>query len=125
MLKNSAEEFFAMLKTDKSLQNEFMQMLKDSGDLSEDDIANKIIKFANKQGYDFSLEELKTHLKGVYEDLSKELTDDELSEVSGGAWFLFAVAAIIAVGVPAAILGKRRMNEIEMERQRKRRKKVE
>ena len=48
MLKNSAEEFFAMLKADKSLQNEFMQMLKDSGDLSEDDIANKIIKFANK-----------------------------------------------------------------------------
>ena len=101
-------------------------MLKDSGDLSEDEIVNKIIKFANKQGYDFSLEELKTHLKGVYEDLSKELTDDELSEVSGVAWLFLAVAAIVtAVGVPAIILGNKKMKEKEWERQRKRMNKVE
>lgn len=78
MSKESAKKFVA----DLSNKTELMQEVYDNAEkISGGDGLEYLCDFANKKGYDFSLEEIKIFM----EETNKMLNDNDLSNVAGGA----------------------------------------
>ena len=78
MSKESAKKFVE----DLSNKTELMKEIYDNTEnVCGGDGLDYLCDFANKKGYDFSLEEIKT----VMEETSNMLKDSELAAVAGGA----------------------------------------
>lgn len=105
-MKNREElEFYKALQEQKKLNSEFMTEIRKIS--NEDElkkfIEDKILPLAKDMGYDFSVEELLDFDKNI----TKEILDQDLENVSGGAnlknWVTGGLVAFTALG--AGILG--------------------
>lgn len=76
MSKESANKFREDLKSDLSLKNRLDDLLKKNSDLSETEKKEKIVEFANNEGYNLDISD--------FDNVSGELNDDELFNVAGG-----------------------------------------
>jgi predicted ribosomally synthesized peptide with nif11-like leader len=73
-------EFYEAYSKDEAMQ-ERANVLKGSGEEGGKIAAEAIVAFAKEEGYSFTEEELKDFIN------SKELSDDDLKAVAGGAGF--------------------------------------
>jgi len=75
--------FSVDLKNDKGLQDKLKKFGSDE---------NAVVTFAQSMGYDFSIEELKSHAENV----KGELSEEQLDKVAGGdvSWVYVAVVVV-------------------------------
>ena len=76
MSKENLDKFKENLKSDLSLKNRLDDLLKKNSDLSDAGRKEKIVEFANNEGYDLDVSD--------FDNASGELDDDELFNVAGG-----------------------------------------
>ncbi len=76
MSKENLDKFKEDLKSNLSLKNRLDDLLKKNSDLSDAGRKEKIVEFANNEGYDFNISD--------FDSNSGELDDDELFNVAGG-----------------------------------------
>ena len=76
MSKESANKFMDDLKSNASLKKRLDDLLNKNDNLSEKDKKEKIVKFANNEGYDVNINDFDTS--------SGEISDDDLFNVAGG-----------------------------------------
>ncbi len=76
MSKENLDKFKEDLKSDLSLKNRLDDLIKRNSDLSESDKKEKIVEFANNEGYNLDISD--------FDNVSGELNDDELFNVAGG-----------------------------------------
>lgn len=76
MSKESANRFMDDLKSNASLKKRLDDLLNRNDNLSDKDKKEKIVKFANNEGYDVNISDFDT--------ASGEISDDDLFNVAGG-----------------------------------------
>ena len=79
MSKENVKLFFEKMKDDNELKQQLYRL---SGE-SHEELLEKTIEFAVKNGYEFNREELEQVTKELVEK-SGELSDEEMAEISGG-----------------------------------------
>lgn len=82
MSMENVRNFFNELEDNQSLRAEFEQFV----DPQSDNVANNIVDFGKKSGFEFNIEDLRAHENEV---LNGELSDEELEDVAGGFFFNF------------------------------------
>jgi predicted ribosomally synthesized peptide with nif11-like leader len=96
----NAKVFYEKVKTDQDLQQKIGELAKAKPAETE----SIIIKVAGEKGFEFTLEEMRTVMKGLAAVAPKsgELTDNELESVAGGAKGTWIALSIISIGVACA-----------------------
>lgn len=84
------KEFYEALANDKEMQERAKAMNSEKPENEEAALA-AVVEFAEKEGYDFTADQLKTY---VEEQKTKELTDEELEQAAGGG-SLFEMERVI------------------------------
>jgi predicted ribosomally synthesized peptide with nif11-like leader len=91
MATASAVDFIEKLDTDPTLRGELSAQVGDVTKISADDRAGgeALVSFGTSHGYEFTLPEIRDAYKGFLEtqmaNAGRELSEDELEMVSGGA----------------------------------------
>lgn len=88
------ERFSADLKSNEALRVEAGKALVDQ---SHATAVSHTVAFAASNGYAFTADEVKEHVKTKAKAAGKELTDDELDGVAGGGGFMNIPGALISI----------------------------
>ncbi len=100
MSKETVKKFFVKVEQDETLRNSFLAAIKSIKPENQNEVAEKIIQTAKTAGFDFSAEELFEARAELVDaaNSNPELSDKDLSAVSGGITESKAKAVGVSIG---------------------------
>lgn len=78
------QELYTKVAGNSALQEKFNQILKDADNVGTSATEQKLLDFAQAEGYEISIEEMGAFFQSLSENRAGELSDMELDQVAGG-----------------------------------------
>jgi len=99
MSKDNVKKMFAKFEKDAGFQKKYAEIMKNHQKETENSLAEMLIEFGKKSGFDFSKNDLLAAKSEVIDKLNAnaELDDNDLNQVSGGEKNKKAISALFSI----------------------------
>ena len=98
------QELYSKVAGSSALQETFNQIMADAEKDGTEAAEQKLVQFAQAEGYEISIEEMRAFFVGMATQASGELSDAELDQVAGGKSFNGAMAVTMSVLIVATCI---------------------